>query len=406
MYSESLELDKRRVYDYIKSLARMGLTEDGGGSARRACAAFQSLLWDKGAWGHQEVVQALERVIDSEEFQGERGLQFINRCYYTLCNPWHYRHERQPDLERVIGQLQQMRAPKAENRLTLTLRRRMYAFKNSPYTACLLRQLRLGGYEGYSAANFQSRGIIGDVLPNYFYLYRSTTRTRDIEDLEERDWDFRHSGVAQKQKVKLRETYQFLKRFDETGYNPTTLPLEEFQAVRQHYHPERRDSFRSRSQSFVNSIRPEVPLQRSRLLVDEYLLQPVYNVPILGIQRKLRHDIQSIWDSFTLDVPTLNGIVILSFERALQSLLLPSFTAQSVQRFKAIVQHIGSMQITNILLNLVLGCPMVRFDLENRLGYLYQYFENSMIAMETWLIEFFEYMNVALVMNARQLAYL
>lgn len=406
MVSAGMDSAKQCVYAYIHRLATD--VSERGGDARQARRAFQTLLWDRVAVDRRDVIEALDTVIASNEFDSEKGLQFINRCYYTICNPWHYRSDRVADLEWVIGQLQQLPEPRGNNRLTVTLRRRLYAFKQSEYTIHLLRQLRLGGYEGYNDSRRQNRGVIGDVLPDYFYLYRSTTRTADIEELEQRDFnnDARRSGIGRKQLFKLKETYRSLDRYPETRFNPTALPDPEFQRVWQQYHPNRENGFTAKSHKFQNRIQAEIPLQASQPLIHEYLLQPIQDVQALNTRKKLQHDIESIWDSFELDAPTMRSSVILAFERALNALFLPSLTKQSVQKFKALVHNIGFMQITNILLNLVLGCPMVRFSLEKKLGYLYSFFEDAAIATEAWLVRFFEYMNVALVMNAKQLIYL
>lgn len=397
---------KQCVYSYIHRLAID--ISDRDRDSRRSRQAFYSLLWDRVAVDRRDVIQALDAVIASNEFGGERGLQFINRCYYTLCNPWHYRPDRVIDLEWVIGQLQRLPEPKGQNRLTLALRRRLSDFKQSDYTPCLLRQLRLGGYPGYNDSHRQNRGIIGDLLPDYFYLYRSTTRTDDIEELEKSRFnnDARYSGVGSKQLFKLKETYRSLNQYPETCFNPTTLPNAEFQQVWQQYHPNQENGFRAKSQRFQNSIRPEMPLQTIQPLINNYLLQPIQEVQTLNTRKWLQYNIQGIWDSFELDGPAMRTSVILSFERALDALFLPGFTKQNVQRFKALVVSIGSMQMTNILLNIVLACPMARFRLEKKLGYLYSSFEDAAIEVERWLVDFFECMNVALVLNARQLLYL
>ena len=48
---------------------------------------------------------------------------------------------------------------------------------------------------------------------------------------------------------------------------------------------------------------------------------------------------------------------------------------------------------------------MIRFELGKKLGTLYRYFENHRIEAADWVLDFFDHMNLALVMNATRGGY-
>jgi hypothetical protein len=65
------------------------------------------------------------------------------------------------------------------------------------------------------------------------------------------------------------------------------------------------------------------------------------------------------------------------------------------------VNAISPCKFAAILLNLVLGCPMVLHKLEERLTAIYIHHEKRAIQSLQWLVKFFEFMHLALVMNFR-----
>jgi hypothetical protein len=97
--------------------------------------------------------------------------------------------------------------------------------------------------------------------------------------------------------------------------------------------------------------------------------------------------------------------VINLFTRLLNAIFLPEFNTSSILRFQHYVNRSGSMSITGVLLSLLLACPMIRFVLEKKLGYLYRYFEQASLRTEQWVVNFFEHVNLALVMNAKPIGY-
>jgi hypothetical protein len=100
----------------------------------------------------------------------------------------------------------------------------------------------------------------------------------------------------------------------------------------------------------------------------------------------------------------MQSTVIQTFKRILAA-LLPNERQQN-QRHHHLQRYVQALKPSNfaaLLLNLVLGCPMVLYDLEQRLTSVFIAHEGEDLNQASWLIKFFEYMHLALTMNYRYL---
>ena len=98
----------------------------------------------------------------------------------------------------------------------------------------------------------------------------------------------------------------------------------------------------------------------------------------------------------------MQAMVIQAFKKILDKLLFAGYeTRKANYALERYVNAISPCKFAAILLNLVLGCPMILHKLEERLTVLYIYHEKIAIQSLQWLVKFFEYMHLALVMNFR-----
>lgn len=403
------EQAKEIVYSYIAELAQLSDPEQ----ARRA---FYNLLMQRIAVGRSDVIRALNCVLESEEFAQEAGLKFINRCYYTICNPWHLNSDRAAELQQLICDLRTLKAASAKAHLTRPLQRRMHDFKASEYTECLCRQMRLGGHAGFSEETRQYRGVVADYLPDYFYLYKSATCMPDIEDLEQQLAHRRQfeSGLAQKQQRKLKQDYAAVRTYYNHRrqgipaaelVNPTRLPVEELEQGLRDYDPRRPDGLYARSQQLEAATSPELSFQAYRPKVQTYLMQAAETLPE-KVQGRFRRELHGALESAVKGDQLMAGsTVIVLFTRLLDAIFLPDPSPLGVEKFCQSLESASPSGLTRVLLSLVLGCPMIRFHLEKKLGFLYRQFEQSRLELVSWLVKFFEHINLGLVMNAKKLHY-
>jgi hypothetical protein len=405
MASQAADQAKNVVYDYIWGLARHVPPEQG-------LAAFYDLLHNRIAVERQDVIASLDRIIGADDFKQEKGLQFLNRSFYTICNPWHLDSEMMPYLEEFIDRLNHLPEPSAHDPYTRLLRRRLHDFSQGDYGDCLHRQMRLGAYGQNSPRKYQAQGVVGDYLPDYFYLYCSTTRTPDIEDLEQVVYDNPlQSGLGYKQSKKLEAMYEAVGQYRQARLrgetdlvNPTRLPVAEFEQGLMDYHPKRPHGFRLRALELDNKLSPTSRYGSCRSVVQDYLMTSIAALPDKTrdkLHRELVRALGTVDEQASMAVST----VINLFNRLLNAIFLPEFNTSSILRFQQYVDKSGPKSITGVLLSLLLACPMIRFDLEKKLGYLYRHFEKASLKTEQWVVNFFEHVNLALVMNAKHIGY-
>ncbi|MBE9110676.1 hypothetical protein IQ273_14740 [Nodosilinea sp. LEGE 07298] len=401
---QKVEAAKAVVYIYINHLAYHI-------SPETAVLYFYQLMWDRLTPECLPVRDALTVVIEDEQFKEEQGLQFINRSYYSICNPWHLDNKKRPYLKQIIDRLDREPETESINRTTQALREQWMNFSKGEYGDCLRRQMHLGGHEIFREEDREFRNVLADYLPDYFYLYRSVTRTPDIEQLEQEHSHPEYSGTATKQINRLRESYDAvyeyrnLRQQGVTGIDhPSRLELAEFEKGLDFYYPGRNDSFKSKARTICHKKRRYEKYASYRPQVKEYLMESVELFPA-RTKSKLTESIDRALVRFD-DRTSMDPITSKSlFLGLLDSVLLPVPNTSNILRLERCVGDVGPMNFTGMLLSLVLACPMIRFRLEKKLGYLYRKFEGKSLEGIQWVVDLFEHINLALVMNARKIGY-
>ncbi len=403
MSTKALEQSKEVVYDYIRDLARDVSPED-------ALAAFYDLLCDRIAVEKPEVISHLDLVIQSKGFKQDPGLHFLNRSFYTICNPWHLDADMIAYLDQLVSRLNQLPDRSAHDPLTRSLRRRLHDFNRGEYGDCLRRQMRLGIADRRDRA--QRQEVLGDYLVDYFYLYCATTRTPDIEELEQRVYDDPlQSGLGRKQSRKLEDIYRAINHYRRLRLqgathlnNPTRLSIQAFERGLWEYSPKRQGGFYQRARAFKNQTQHPHRYENYRPVIQEYLVTSIEHLPSRN-RDKLHRDLFRALSTIESQASMAIGTVINLFTRLLNAVFLPEFNTSNILRLRRLLDTSGPASMTAVLLSLVLACPMIRFELEKKLGFLYRSFEDSSIKAVQWVVNFLEHVNLALVMNAKQLGY-
>jgi len=114
---------------------------------------------------------------------------------------------------------------------------------------------------------------------------------------------------------------------------------------------------------------------------------------------------QTALDGFQRDVPLTQIVKIQLVRRLLTAIFQGPSSQTGGDQLGYLVNGVGPHIVTSILLNLVLSCGMVRFDLEKRFAQLHHRFSSAESTAMQWLSVTFDHMNVALALNARYLGY-
>jgi hypothetical protein len=393
-------LEEWTVYTYIRSLAKL--------SAEDAVAAFYQLLWQGNAYPRDDVKGALQRVVAAPHFK-EHQLKIINRCYYTLVNRWHLDGARDQAIAKLILWLDHIPADRGQNAVTRTLRDALRSYQKSDYYDVLRRNLYLlEGWKPYQEIHLGDRPFVS-LLPEYFFIYEASTRTSDIENAA----DQLNDGIIYKRNQKICQYRQDLSRFyksytlQSSGQLPPPtqqLTSEQLCYAIKLYSPRRNESFRLQADQFKRKVKKLRTVGEWKQVIQQHAMQPIQHLnPTL--QRRFRREFSQALHEFDDGLPMTRTIEIQIFSRLLNAIARDDNAKQEGAQFSRFLTAVGPAVITSLLLNLVLSCRMVRFDLEKRFADLHHKFAKVSQATVQWLVEAFDYMNVALALNARYLTY-
>lgn len=399
-------LEQRDLYTYIRDLASFDDTD--------AIERFYRLLWDGNAHPNETVANALKAVVMAPDFE-QNSLNIINRCYYTLINLWHMKADKGDALTELILWLEDMPASRAQNRVIRKLRAALQTYHQDQRYMVLKQHLRLidspddadvNGCHGDSGEDNTQSWYFGDLFQDYFFLYEAGTQTPDISNTAIP----LNQGICYKRNQKLKQFGQDLNRFyvrsqhtDRASHaNPTHLSDPELLGAIKLYRPKRPHSFKHQADHFQTSTRLVRSAGEFKHLLLDHVIQPIAQVGP-RCQRRVEQVLQAAMTDFQTNVPLTQVVRIQMFSRLVNAIV--SDNSEVGYSFYDLVERVGTNFITSLLLNIVLSCKRVRFDLEKRFAYLYHQFFNTENEKLQWLMEAFDHMNVALALNAKYLGY-
>lgn len=391
--------EQQEVYRYIRSLA--ALPPEG------AIQAFYRLLWDCNAYPDEAAHLAWQKVIKASDFD-QYKLNIINRCYYTLINPWHLDGMRDSALEQLIQWLDTIPSQRGQNPATRNLRDTLHLYKDSDYYSVLKKHLYLLDACAARGSEAHKRTYFGDLFPDYFFIYEAGTQTHDIEKAQRG----LNTGVLEKRDKKLRQYHhdlnQFYVRYQRPSQadrvNPTHLLDDELYEAIDLYRPKRQNGFKSQSDRFKARASQLSTLEEFKHTVYEHVMQPIrqFDPPYeLWYGRTFGKALDSIPD----DAPLTRVMIIQLFRKLVNTVIKYDDSQFGGDQFSHLVKGKGARLVTSILINIVLACEMVRFELEKRFAGLHHQFARDTNEAVQWLVRAFDYMNVALALNAKHLGY-
>ncbi|NJL49833.1 MAG: hypothetical protein HC929_23540 [Leptolyngbyaceae cyanobacterium SM2_5_2] len=404
--------DHEVVYSYIREIAL-------GSGQHETSERVYKLLVDFSAPRNRLVQEALRRIVNAPDFGEIKGLLFINRCIYTAINPLHLDVARHDDLKRLVDRL--AKAPSnAQNPDTRKLRRALHRYIQHDMYQCVRRQARLVE----PSNQHREEEIFGDLFPRYSFLYFNGTITNDIKRLDAEKQRVKtpslrlSEGIRRHREKRIYQLRRDLSVYWEqrwqqsaqlvlnpthlSAFNPTGLSNEELAQGIKLYNTHRPGNFREKASKFSRRYRPDANMSQCRDDVLAYMIQPL---DMLTPQHKSRlverftHSLKSMESSSGV----MKATVIQAFKKILDEMMFyrDNQSAQNFHSLKKYVREISPHKYAAILLNLVLGCPMIIHKLEERLTQIFFHYERMTIESVSWLVKLFEYIHLALVMNYR-----
>ena len=399
--------EQELIYDYIRDNAR-----DVTGQDISECLFM--LLVHLNAPRRRDVQEAIRQVLARSERTDAEVLLFINRCVYTAINPLHLDQTRHDDLKRLVERLAQ--APDtAKNLDARRARRILHRYLEHDLYQCVRRQARLA-----DPVSQEDEKALGDLFSRYSFFYIPGAVSDDIRrlDVGKKPAVQPHLHLTEGMHSRKKETIYKARR-DLSVYwcrrnhqtvrplvNPTRLSNEELDLGIKTFHTRRPDSFRQRGLDFARQTHPDANMSQCRDRVLGYMTQPLEDLS-LNHKNHMTNNFSRALKNMERDSGVMQATVIHAFKQILDEMMFykDKRTSIDLQNFKKYVSAITPRKYAAILLNLVLGCPMIIHKLEERLTNIFLQCEHAAIESMSWLVKFFEYMHLALVMNYRYYDY-
>lgn len=384
---------EREVYGYIRGLARL---EDSD----QAIEGFYQLLFH-GLVRHPEldfnsVRQALFNILELQE--ASKILPYIiNRCFYTMGNPWRLNSQRHYALRKLVTQAQELPKRRPTDRRVRRLVDGMVAYvNNDALYVPLQRQMRL-----LSDHTVEEKTSLGNCFKDYFFIYESASVTRDIPLQDRKSIQKERQHQAQRLNRQLHDYWQAYKA-GEQAVNPTKLSNDDLAQAICTFHPEGTNAYRKQAQSFEKGARS---LRTSNEFIEpfyHYVMEPLVQVDERYSSKRFGKVVKDVLSKSVgnINAPLTDISINHMCTRLLKLLVSNTLDCPETVYFEKLIKTVGARVVTAVLLKVILFRRTVRSWFEDRFGILFHLWENFELSQITWLVDAFEHMNVALALNA------
>lgn len=387
---------------------------------------FQALFIDGFGYPDREVLLALDNLLASPDIEGY--FRFVlNRCCHILINRW----QTQPQLQvAVLNLVNLFEAEPASNRISELARSRAMRrirqaakeFRDTEQYLALRRLARI--IEARQAAKAKSADPptspvvpLGSLINRYPYLYQNCLVTED-SDLQHQKIVRRMQAEAQRQfEVDLSHyvTYRMRQRqMQRQGEiqalgrlrvieNPTLLNDRELvtslKQFARHRDPSQSLSYRDTAQRFLRNQQPGGSFREFKADLCEYIMADVD--PVYG-QRQFKSLLQDhLWTSFyeSDHKPVDDFLRVRTCSNLFNFLIVDPGPGRQHYVFLDLINNLGPIHTTGLLLRILLICQKVRPFLDRRFSILFNHYEMTSSDAVDWLVKVLENVNIALSLN-------
>lgn len=383
------------IYDYVRQLAEQ--------PSKDALNALFKMLWYRDGGSNYEVCKVLDKLMQMPD-QQIRGLQVINRCLYTIGNPWQLDKERHSALYEMIVRIKETPLEKGQSQTVRLMRELMREYVKSEFYTVLKRQQH---FLEIDAAIHQE--AFGSHIKDYFFIYIAAGTTPDLPNSLK-------SSFREQQGRKLTQLQKSLQAFH-TGYgksrekhvlNPTRLSDTELQHALFDYSPNRKDgkSYYVQANQFRLASPNFSTMGEFKSAIYELVLTPLLKADAYYGQNQFSRQMWNAMSDAQADrLPVNNTSINTLLWRLLDFLICHDPQKPGGVYLYKLVHDVGYQVVTGMLLNAVLACQMARYSLEKCFARLFHRNEETPSQKIMWLVKAFEHMNVALALNSRMVGY-
>ncbi|MGB3201217.1 MAG: hypothetical protein WBA99_09955 [Nodosilinea sp.] len=411
--NRAITADEQRLYSHL-------LTWVAAESPDAMLNRFQALFLDGVGYPDRDVVAALDRLLSIQDI--EDYFRFIlNRCCHILINRWQTNTQLQPAIPILVDLLEM--APNSRiselsrSRSVRRLRQVTEGFRETEQYLALKRLACIIKARHSALPRYRQAEAVplGSLINRYPYLYEHCLVTED-SDLQHQQY-VRHMQVEAQRKFEIDlshyVTYRMrqgrLHRQGQTDtldrlrvvHNPTllndqdlVLSLKQFARRRDHG-----QSYRDGAQRFLLTHDQGASFREFKEDLFDYIMADV-NADYS--QRQFKSMLQDhLLSTFTDSDrrPVDDFLRVRTCSNLFNFLVVDPSAGRQHYVFLDLINNLGPVQTTGLLLRILLICQKVRPFLDRRFSILFNHYETASSETVAWLINMFENINIALSLN-------
>jgi hypothetical protein len=378
---------------------------------------FRSLFIEGVSYPDRDVVHLLDDILGSREVD-QYFRHILNRCCHILINRWQGRPQLQAAIPSLIDSFEQASSTTsrglARSRQTRKLREMVVQFTETDYYLTLQRLARV--IDQSSGAAAEANRPLGTLIRRYPYLYEHCLVNEDSTQEHQQVVRRIQTEAQQKFEIDLSQyvTYRVrrarLQRQGQTAApaidrlrpldNPTLLGDGELVSSLKHFSHKvaRGPSYRDSAQLFLRQHQSMVYGDFKADLYD-YLTNGID--PSYGnrkFNKLLAEKLEATYPES--DEQMLNDFLMVRTCSQLFNFLVVDSPRQPTHFvFLDLINNLGPLLTTGVLLKVVLLCRKVKPYLERRCSILFSHYETATRDSVGWLVNMLETLNIAFSMN-------
>jgi hypothetical protein len=404
--------DEQRLYDHLLTCVAVESPEE-------LLERFHALFIDGFGYSDREIVACLDEILNNPDI--EEYFRFIlNRCCHILINRWQTNKKLQPAIPYLVDLFEAQPAHKvreySRGRSIRRLRQVTHSFLETEQYLSLKRLARI--IEARNAAQFKPVDEVvplGKLINRYPYLYEHCLVTEDsdiqhqhlvrnmqAEAQHQFECDLSHYVAYRVRRSRLQRQGQekVVKQLRPIP-NPTLLNDKELVTSLKQF-SRRRDqgqSYQDVARQFSLHHHDRASFRQFKENLFDYLVADID--PSYG-QRQFNKMLQQQLFSAYADrdnKPVDDFLMVRTCSNLFNFMVVDPSAGRQHFVFLDLINNLGAVFTTGLLLRVLLICHKVRPFLERRFALLFNHYETSSSDIVGWLVQMLENINIALSLN-------
>lgn len=405
-------LDEQRLYDHLLAC----VTVD---SPEQMLERFQALFIDGFGYSDRDIVECLDAILSNPDI--EEYFRFIlNRCCHILINRWQTNKKLQPAIPYLVNLFEHPPTARAReysrSRSIRRLRQVTHDFLETEQYLSLKRLSRI--IEARTAAQFKpvdETVPLGSLINRYPYLYEHCLVTED-SDIQHQHLVRNMQAEAQHQfecdlshYVAYRVRRSRLQRQGQENAiqqlrpisNPTLLNDKELVTSLKQFSSRREQgkSYQDTARQFTLHHNSKTTFRQFKENLFDYLVADID--PSYGKRQFNKMLQQQLFEAYAErdNKPVDDFLMVRICSNLFNFMVVDPSAGRQHFVFVDLINNLGAVLTTGLLLRILLICNKVRPFLERRFALLFNHYETSTSDTVSWLVNVLENINIALSLN-------